>query len=197
MRNNNHSTYNLVQRSYKYSQRRVDSSNNIELYIVIKIDYYSQRNRYQCQFNEYAKVLPVKYHLHHYHAGCRQHLCHLIRPDRVVGQTQIRQNDESAERHGDQHHLLDVDVLDAKDIQLLADYQADKRHKEMYHGQGDIRKAGVNVEPFVQEHDHNREDYVQRQVKRGEHSFVHLRVCDDVTLTIINDSVNNSVNDDV
>lgn len=168
------SPYNLIERCYKYSQRRIDSSNNVELYVIIKIDYYSQRNWYQCQFNEYVKVLPVEYHLHHYHTGCCQHFCHLISPDCVVSQTQVCQNHKSTECHGDQHHLLDIDVLDTKDIQLFADYQADERHKEVYHGQRDIWKAGMNIEPFVQEHDHNREDYVQRQVKRGDHPFVHL-----------------------
>lgn len=71
----------------------------------------------------------------------------------VVLQREVGEDHEAAEAEGQEEELGERQAFGGKDVQLLAEIQAQPGDHKMHERQAHVGEAVVHIDPFVEEHD--------------------------------------------
>lgn len=96
--------------------------------------------------------------------GRRGHgLGQLVGADGVVLQGEVGEDHEAAEAERQEHEPRGRQALGGKDVELVADVEAEPGDHEVHEGQAHVGEAVVHVDPLVEEHDADGHQQVEQQ----------------------------------
>lgn len=81
----------------------------------------------------------------------------------VVLQRKVREDHEATEAEGQEEELGRRQTLGGKDVQLLAEVQAQPGDHKVHQGQAHVGEAVVHIDPFVEEHDADGHQQVEKE----------------------------------
>lgn len=93
----------------------------------------------------------------------RHGLGQLIGAYGVVLQRKVGEDHKATEAEGQEEELGERQTLGGKDVQFLADVQAQPGDHEVHEGQAHVGEAVVYIDPFVEEHDADGHQQVEQE----------------------------------